>query len=298
MSDPLSSLRAIMEALGATMDTILPDGFVPIGAEIKVDEIGYTLDGKTFVYRGRAIVIYIKDHRNQSNVQFPREGSGYAFPEQWLAAHPEKGNKYHLGLCQTIRRMIKDKAIGRYINGGNSVRRRNGDGYPIFPIEFGRGDHEIALQVCQHCLKDADIVGAFVEPVFEIKNFDIERWIKAKSASLCPNVPQFPIIPEHTATSAPPNEYPKDWSKISKDIRRERDFICSGCGDDSYKCRHSGLLHVHHKNMQKGDNLRSNIEVLCIKCHRKRHPGHKLLHAPNRLLAEHEAECNRPQSAD
>jgi len=296
MSDPLASLREIMEALGATMDSILPGEVVPIGAEINVGEIGYTLDGKTFVWRGRAIVIYIKDHRNLSNSpQYYR--SGHVSPERWLEAHPEEAKKYHLGLCQTIRRMIKNKAIGRYINGGNSVRRRNDAGYPIFPIEFGRGDHEIALQVCQHCLKDADIVGAFVKPVSEIRDFDIERWLEEKSASLCPNEPQFPIIPEHTATSVPPNEYPEDWSDTRKDMLRKHGFRCSDCGD-SYNCRHKALLHVHHKNMQKGDNRRLNLEVICIKCHRKWHPGHKPLHACNRLLDEHEAKCNRPQPAD
>lgn len=303
MSDPLAPLREIAKALGATVEPILLGDPVPIGAEIDVDEIGCTLDRKTFIYRGRAIVIYIKDHRHEAGPKFRIDGMkmGYRSPEQWLGDHPEMGKKYHLGECRTIESMIKEKRIERYVNGGSSVRRRNDDGYPIFPIEFDRVDQEIALHICKNCIDNPYIVGISRSGLKgDIRNFDLEGCLQEKSASLRPDDQQFPFRPQFTALTAPRNEYPADWSSISWDYRRRRGWKCESCGG-SFKC-HKKLLHTHHKNMQKGDNRKSNLEALCINCHRQRHPGNRYLQAENenraKELDEHEAKCDRPQSAN
>lgn len=301
MSDPLALLREIMEALGATVEPILLGEAIPIGTEIDVDEIGCTRDRKTFIYHGRAIVIYIKDHRHEAGRKFRIEGRGYRSAVQWLEAHPEMGKKYHLGECRTIESMIKEKRIERYVNGGSSVRRRNDDGYPIFPIEFDGVDHEIALQICKNCRRDPHIVGLSRSILKDdIKNFDLVGCLQEKSDSLRPGERQFPFRAQYTALTAPPNQYIEGWRDISWDYRRRRGWKCESCGG-SFKC-HKKLLHTHHKNMQKGDNRQSNLEALCIRCHEQEHPGNPYLQAENancaKELAEHEAKCNRPQSAD
>ena len=46
----------------------------------------------------------------------------------------------------------------------------------------------------------------------------------------------------------------------------ERDFKCDNC-QIKLDGAHRKYLHVHHKNGLKNDNSKSNLEVLCIRCH-------------------------------
>ncbi len=66
-------------------------------------------------------------------------------------------------------------------------------------------------------------------------------------------------------------EYPENWTEISRRLREERDWECELCGR-SFADRPE-RLHVHHKNGRKSDNRGSNLAVLCEDCHAKQ-PGH------------------------
>lgn len=61
------------------------------------------------------------------------------------------------------------------------------------------------------------------------------------------------------------------WSEISTTLRESSHWRCSECS--VYLGDNKGLLHVHHKNGNKGDNRKGNLAVLCKECHSKQ-PNH------------------------
>jgi 5-methylcytosine-specific restriction endonuclease McrA len=64
--------------------------------------------------------------------------------------------------------------------------------------------------------------------------------------------------------------YVKDWEYRSYELRSSKDFICENCGADLSK--HQYLLHVHHRDQDKGNNQESNLLVVCVLCHAGFHP--------------------------
>ena len=72
--------------------------------------------------------------------------------------------------------------------------------------------------------------------------------------------------------SHPVNDYTPDWSIISANYRKGQNYICENCGVDLSSERR--LLHVHHKNRDKGDNRKKNLVALCATCH-KAQPYHE-----------------------
>ena len=83
----------------------------------------------------------------------------------------------------------------------------------------------------------------------------------------------FSITPTYTSDTAPINDYSHNWPEISEKVREERNYIC-----DNPSCRiqlvnDKKSLHVHHINGLKNDNTKSNLRVICIRCHANE-PGH------------------------
>ena len=68
------------------------------------------------------------------------------------------------------------------------------------------------------------------------------------------------------------NDYTPDWPNISATYRKKQHYICQNCGVDLNSERR--LLHVHHKNRDKGDNREKNLIALCASCH-KMQPYHE-----------------------
>lgn len=74
------------------------------------------------------------------------------------------------------------------------------------------------------------------------------------------------------------NDYALDWSSISTNYRQQQNYICQNCGVDLSSERR--LLHVHHKNRDKGDNREKNLIALCASCHKKQPYHEKQLNVP------------------
>jgi len=64
-------------------------------------------------------------------------------------------------------------------------------------------------------------------------------------------------------------QYTKNWELVSWRFRESKGFICESCRVDLSK--HSGLLHVHHMDHNKGNNDLGNLIALCELCHCERH---------------------------
>jgi len=62
--------------------------------------------------------------------------------------------------------------------------------------------------------------------------------------------------------------YSKNWTKIANNLKQEQNYICQYCGS-SYQYKKK--IHVHHIDFNKSNNDKSNLIVLCDKCHHKSH---------------------------
>ena len=61
--------------------------------------------------------------------------------------------------------------------------------------------------------------------------------------------------------------YTRDWDEISRRYREAHNFTCERCGlhiDDLFDQQY---IHCHHKDSNKLNNIESNLECLCIRCH-------------------------------
>lgn len=68
------------------------------------------------------------------------------------------------------------------------------------------------------------------------------------------------------------NLYPENWHVIVRKYKERKGYTCEECGKKYPK--HSKWLHVHHivPLSKGGDSDESNLQLLCYKCHKKKHP--------------------------
>lgn len=224
------------------------------GIDVSFEEIKPQKD-KTLGYKGQRVLVYIRDvnnYRDRSEIKLP---------------------KFHISYCKTLEKMRSDGRWERYV-----VANKD-DGY--FSVRINNGNPEFKkLNVCQPCLenlgwKDFSI---FRMPSKEkqiiITQFSISEFFKKFPKSL------FSVTPTYTSDTAPLNDYSHNWPEISEKIRQERNYTC-----DNTLCRiqlshDKRSLHVHHVNGIKNDNTKSNLRVLCIRCHANE-PGHSHMKGKN-----------------
>lgn len=209
---------------------------------------------KTLGYKGQRVLVYIRDvnhYQNTTNPSLPR---------------------FHVSFCKKLEEMKNGGRLQRYV-----VANRD-DGY--FNININnRGAEWIELDVCQFCLDNLSWKGFSFNKMQAqrrqaiVSEFTINAFFKKYPKTL------FTIKPAHNSDTAPVNDYTHDWAEVSERLKREHSYQCqsSVCqltllGDDRK------YLHVHHINGIKYDNGRSNLKVLCIRCHAKEpYHGHMKL---------------------
>ena len=79
--------------------------------------------------------------------------------------------------------------------------------------------------------------------------------------------------------------YPFVWTEISDLVRRAANFDCSMCGKAYLLPEFKSVLTVHHRNKDKADCRRHNLESICWECHLGAE------HSPSSGL--HEMSCPR-----
>ena len=61
--------------------------------------------------------------------------------------------------------------------------------------------------------------------------------------------------------------YTKDWQQISRKFRIENDFTCDNCKIKIENKFDQRFIQVHHRNGNKLNNKRENLQCLCTLCH-------------------------------
>ncbi|MBY7785198.1 HNH endonuclease [Vibrio fluvialis] len=223
------------------------------GKDVELKDVD--VDSGLLSYKGRQVLLYIKDH-----------GSAV----QSVIYRPETGNKFHVADCTKLKSMRTEGRFERYV-----VINDTSGNFPISGSSYygGHVDEGVAkLKICKFCLGQLNYkgysTGAYRTEVFD--QFDMEEFFATYSSF-------FPHMPSRKAETAETN-YSSDWAKISSHYRVEKNFECEQCKVNLRT--HRGLLHVHHINGVKSDNQHSNLKALCIDCHSKQ-PMH------NHMLVSH-----------
>lgn len=226
------------------------------GLEIDAKTIGVSDDG-TLKYKNKRVLLYIRD--------IGGVGGRHGLP------------RFHVAYCKTLETMQRDQRFARYV-----VATRD-DGQFLLNVVSERRPIVERLDVCQMCLARLAWNGFSFDwhqpPRREaVRAFTLTDYFARYRKDL------ISIRPDHDADTAPINDYPDDWGAISERIKRERGYLCEGCGRDM--SQHKQHFHAHHKDGQKNNCVDHNIELLCLCCH-----ANEPLHAHMKSLPSYKAFC-------
>jgi len=202
--------------------------------DISADNPNLEISSDGIFYKGRRVILYIRDQ-----AQYGDKTSEY---------------KFHLIDCATLKAMRKQNRYDKYVVSTSTTGK-----FKVNRIINNRSvESEEKLHVCKHCLRRLNQQGYN----FIYENFSIEEFFRVMNGD---NSGNFSYLPNGNDITDPLNVYPKNWSEISRSLKKKYNYTCQECG------KQSPLLHVHHKNGRKNDCRESNLEVLCIDCHQAKH---------------------------
>jgi hypothetical protein len=202
--------------------------------------------------------------------------------EESLSEAPARQTRFHFTECKTIENM-RDKGRGnRYV----SSARHDGlfEVRPYDSITKVRGEKmEAYLQPCHFCMtalnyENYSEMKAKADRAEALSEFDLQKFFEDfKSIFRC--------LPIYTSDTFPQGDYPVNWARVSWETRSKAGWVCSCCGVNCSE--KTGLLHTHHRDGNRGNIRPSNLEVLCLACHKAR-PFHASMHysSSNRMRLE------------
>lgn len=253
MGAPLSRFRVEIELPEPVFKPRDPPPIVlPLpteGLEVAGTEIQTHRDG-TLVFKNKRVLVHIRD-----------------------ATHHEP--RFHLANCITLVEMKSQGKFEKYV-----VSERD-DGF--FHVRMGSGPLvKRELSVCQNCLDKLSWNGFSRDSMPKSMRYSIVRAFSVKDFfSKYPNS-LHPVVPRHTAESAPRNDYPENWALIASELKRQLGYYCQSCHRVVGEA-HKKFLHVHHINGSKNDCRVENLECLCIECHANQHMHEHLKHSADYL---------------
>lgn len=208
-------------------------------------------DDGTFEYKGKKVLIYIRDQRYN-----PKYGDRFEY-------------KFHISSCDVIQRFIQNNRLNRYV-----VSTRTDGKFLVNIVDsscnsFIEKDVIKKLRVCKRCLDNLNYKeyssGRQRTSIYE--NFTLKEFFEKYQTN-------FSQLPPDTDQTAPPDLYVEENPKLAKTIKEKRGWKCENCLVDLNQDKN--FLHLHHINGRKSDNNMNNLKCLCIKCHAEQ-PDHSFL---------------------
>lgn len=80
--------------------------------------------------------------------------------------------------------------------------------------------------------------------------------------------------------------YTLEWQQISREFRKEKEYTCESCGIKVDEPSDRRFIHVHHKNGNKLNNRRNNLECVCVLCHSNKDATHEQNFERRRMQAD------------
>ena len=169
--------------------------------------------------------------------------------------------KFHISNCQTITQQQKQNMFHGHYYWSNSnivdVQQRG----------TTKIHKEITLNLCRNCKIAASITDyQNTQGFFDL--LDIQE--------------NSPI----NDTELDMFGYVKDWQQISKKFRIENEFTCDNCKIKIENKFDQRFIQVHHRNGDKLNNKRENLQCLCSLCHSNIDEKHKINFQKKRSIRE------------
>ena len=269
------------EALARMLDRF---GLLPGRFELAGDEAGREADIESpddlrelfhqsglLVSGGRPVLVYIRDHI----VMTPNPLT------------PEACRKVHFTACQALHRM---DAAGRFERYRRTMSESN---IYVIDVSSGRGvvsEVRTRLYPCQYCLGNARYMGFF----YTMSKQERRRIVEAFDARVIMEILRRHLRRFSERDVVDPyrllawiardmfermgnlrwaglsTNRPENWPAISKNRRETANWTCECCQVSLKENEMRRMLHVHHVNGDKSDNTASNLQALCVLCHRAR----------------------------
>jgi hypothetical protein len=151
--------------------------------------------------------------------------------------------KFHITNCKTI---LEQRSRGKF---DSQYFWHNSNTVSIQDRNTGEEHKDVTLELCWNCRRQSNIseynsTAGFFKSLgrqeHEMTNPEIEVDIFG---------------------------YTRDWQQISKDFRRGKEFTCERCAIRMENPFDKRFIHVHHRNGDKLNNRKANLQCLCILCH-------------------------------
>lgn len=222
---------------------------------------------------GRPVLVYIRDHIVMT-------------PDPLT---PEACRKVHFTACQALHRM---DAAGRFERYRRTMSESN---TYVIDVSSRRGvvsEVRTRLYPCQYCLGNARYLGfsytmskqekrriveAFdARVIMEILRRHLRRFSKRdvvdpyrRLARIARDMLERMRNLRFAGLST---NYPKNWRPTSKNYREAVMWICECCRVSLEESEMKRLLHVHHVSGDKANTSTSNLQALCVLCHKAKDP--------------------------
>lgn len=223
------------------LDEKLKRGFVAV--ELK----NITVDNKGLLnVEGQKVVAYIRDQPR--GIDYYNETS--------------RSYRYHLCDCSTLRKMRMIGRERRYF-----TTKQTDELFEVHDTsDFRSRKLTLHLPLCKNCIDELKRLGMWFSP------FVLEKYFERYDS-------QVPKTIRRIETTTGTQNYAPNQEDISREYRKAVNYRCQKCGVDCSS--DPSLLHLHHRDGDRSNNERANLNILCIECHSKE-PMHEHLLFPRR----------------
>jgi len=147
---------------------------------------------------------------------------------------------------------------GRYL----TTKRKDGKFEVYDTSDYVSSKVIVKLDLCKNCIDELNMRGLWFSP------FSLEKFFEKFDSQVPKTVRRIETVTEI-------QNYTPEQDDLSREYRKAVNYCCQKCGVDCSS--DPSLLHLHHRNGDRSDNERKNLNILCVDCHSKERMHEHLL---------------------